>query len=323
MTVTTGPGRVSFESWNFGKRISVVIYTTTLMANKSISKRIVTERLLALGFGEYEVKVYVALLIAGLSSGYQLAKTSGVPRANVYGVLERLKQRGAVQEVDADGAVKYQAISAEEMLSNLSRSFQRNVDDAKKALKDAASGKDEPLAWNMNGYEALLAKAEEAIRSARSNLLVAVWPAEASRLTDALRDALGRGIKPTVLCLYGCESECGSCAGHIYRYPTTAKTAGRSLVVAVDERVMVIGDIEEDGSAVGAHSLSGVMVGVASQYIRNAIAASEIVRSLGPRLLEVVDAGALEAIKGAGLSIDRQSWFEKVFASVQKKQENQ
>ncbi|MEP6988157.1 MAG: helix-turn-helix domain-containing protein [Chloroflexota bacterium] len=51
-----------------------------------------------IGFTEYEATVYLALLRENPATGYQISKTSGVPRAMVYDALSRLHTRGAVLE---------------------------------------------------------------------------------------------------------------------------------------------------------------------------------------------------------------------------------
>jgi sugar-specific transcriptional regulator TrmB len=48
-----------------------------------------------LGFLVSEARVYVALLRQQALTGYELAKVTGIPRANVYPVLKKLEQRGA------------------------------------------------------------------------------------------------------------------------------------------------------------------------------------------------------------------------------------
>jgi HTH-type transcriptional regulator, sugar sensing transcriptional regulator len=294
-----------------GREVIVVAHMTTTTNRK------LHQHLSALGFGDYEIRAYVALLAKGAMNGYQLAKISGVPRPNIYGVLERLRERGAVTGSEVEGGTEYQAIPAEEMLAGLSRSFQSSVTQAKTALQEVQSHVEQPMAWNVRGYEGLLEKAEKIIRSAKRDVFLALWPQEAGPLTAALASVLKRGIKPTILCVHGCEQECGGCAGHIYRYPAAGKNGARSFVLIVDQQIMVMGDIQADGSAIGAHSHSAAMITVATQYILNAIAVSEIVRSLGPELLKIVDPQAMAALKGAGLAMNHQSWFDRVFSSVQ------
>lgn len=49
-----------------------------------------------LGFSRYEAKVYATLCACGRLKMRQLAKYSTVPQSRVYGIVERLEQKGAV-----------------------------------------------------------------------------------------------------------------------------------------------------------------------------------------------------------------------------------
>ncbi|MBL8165503.1 MAG: helix-turn-helix domain-containing protein, partial [Anaerolineae bacterium] len=69
-----------------------------------------------IGFTEYEAKVYLALLSDSPATGYQLSKTSGVPRSMVYEALSRLHTRGAVLESLEDRAAVYRPLPPELLL---------------------------------------------------------------------------------------------------------------------------------------------------------------------------------------------------------------
>ena len=44
-----------------------------------------------LGFSEYEACAYQALLQQNPVTGYELAKVSGIPRPNIYPILQKLE----------------------------------------------------------------------------------------------------------------------------------------------------------------------------------------------------------------------------------------
>jgi hypothetical protein len=90
----------------------------------------------------------------------------------------------------------------------------------------------------------------------------------------------------------------------------------RSLILTTDRDQTLIAQINADGSAVGVHSDTAVLASVISQYLTNAIAVSEIVRSLGPKLLAIIDKNAMSALKGAGLALDHTSWFDRIHQIV-------
>src|SRR6476620_634079 len=80
-----------------------------------------------LGFREYEARAYTALLksspMRGPMSGYELAKLSGIPRANVYDLLPRLEERGAVVRVDSPSGARYSAVPTSQLMPRLADRF--------------------------------------------------------------------------------------------------------------------------------------------------------------------------------------------------------
>lgn len=66
-----------------------------------------TRRLLDLGLSEKEAGVYLALLELGPSIVQQVAEKAGVNRSTCYALIESLKQRGLVSEVERDERVAY------------------------------------------------------------------------------------------------------------------------------------------------------------------------------------------------------------------------
>jgi predicted transcriptional regulator len=280
------------------------------------------KNLISLGFSDYEIKAYVSLLRNGPMSGYQVAKVSGVPRPNIYAVLEKLIARGAVDSVSNDGSSEYQALPATEMLNRLSHAYKADIDAAKEVLGALNKNAETPLGWNVRGYDALLSKARLMMTSAKKRLLIGLWPQEAALLTSSLKKVLNSGVVPTVLCMHGCEQECGGCHGELYRYPMDVGSKARSLILTTDRHQTLIAQIDGDGSAVGIHSETEVLAITVAQHLTNAIAVAEIVRSLGPKLLTIIDKEAMRALSGTGLAMGKNSWFDRVDQIVRKNQEN-
>lgn len=277
-------------------RHPIVVVTETTNTQKA------AERLHELGFSEYESRAYVTLLREGQMTGYQLAKASGVPRPNIYGVLERLERRGAVTRVKtADGAI-YAARPGEEMISGLSRTLERRLGEAGEALARLASAAPGGQVWNIEGYDAVLSAADEVMQSAQHELIAGLWAPEARRLTGTLANAEGRGVEVTTLCLQGCGEECGGCRGELYRYPATPTPTARWLVVAADGSQLIVGQMHANGDGAAAVTRLQALVTVGAQYLRNAIAAAELLRSLGPDTLQFLDDRARRALQRAGVA---------------------
>jgi hypothetical protein len=170
----------------------------------------------------------------------------------------------------------------------------------------------------VQGYEAVLARAEALVDAAKERLVVGVWAEESRRLSDAFARAQARGVPLTTLCIQGCPDECGGCRGRIYRYPLAAGASARWLVLVGDDAQLLAGQVSTDGHASAALTTLEVIVGTGAQYLRHAIAAAEIVRSVGPRLAELLDDQARQAVEGTGLATGNASWLDRIVAAVGK-----
>lgn len=255
-----------------------------------------------LGFAEYEARAYVALVQRSPLNGYELAKASGIPRANVYGVLERLGARRAVVRLDETGGTRYAPVPPAELMRRLGGEFQDVAAETSRALEALEATAEHQPVWNVRGYAALLDHARAAVRATTQSALLAVWPHEAAALRADVADADERGVKITTLCLARCEHECGGCRGDVYRYRATADTAPRRLVVVADGAEAVAGDISGDDTH-SVRTRQPLVVDLCSSAVRGSIALASIVSDLGTDLDETLSPrtrAALEAAAPAG-----------------------
>ncbi len=237
-----------------------------------------------LGFGEYEARAYVALLQHGAVTGYELAKVSGIPRPNIYGVLQKLEERAAVVRVDTPDAIRYAPVPVDELLERMGNRFQATIGTAR-GLLAALGGVVEPTAvWNVRDYPTVLEHARGMIDRAEAGLVVAVCPTEALALQDAIADAEARAVKLTTLCLAGCPEPCGGCRGDLYRYRTLPTPDRRWLVVVPDGVEVLAGEIHAPGEATAVRTRQPLLVELASWFIRHTIALAALAATLGDQL---------------------------------------
>lgn len=281
-----------------------------------MTKNEVLEHLQGLGFAESEARAYLALLEGGTLTGYQLARAAGIPRPNIYPVLDRLQARGIVNRVEVKDGARYVALPAEEMLDRLGRNMSSRIQEARSALKDLGEAASPEQVWNLHGYAPVIDRARSMIGRAEARIIVGNWSNEAAGLAQAMSEAEARGVQVTTLCIQACPQECGGCRGEIYRYPVAPETAGRWLVLSVDNEELLVAEITPDGEATAAVTRLGVLVSLSSQYLTNAIAAAEIARSLGPGMIGMLDGRARRALEGAGLAAGGSSWIERILKAV-------
>src|SRR5215213_2840021 len=139
-----------------------------------------TALLQQLGFSEYEARAYVALLQRNPLNGYELAKVSGLPRANIYAVLQKLEERGAIVRLDQPNGTRYAPVAPNELTQRVATRFQHTLNAVQQALEDLATPANPEYVWNIRGYEALLEHAHALVAVSKGRLLVAIGHHEAS-----------------------------------------------------------------------------------------------------------------------------------------------
>lgn len=202
----------------------------------------IVQALQALGFTEYEARAYLALVDGGELSGYELAKASGIPRANIYAVADKLLQRGAAQRLQDAGGSRYAAVPPTQVLRGIETGQQHALTEARRTLAQRPRQRQPAAVFTLRNDE-LLAKARQLIGASEKALSIAIQPSEAAFLAEPLRAARERGVTITTLCLEACERECGGCQGEIHRYQLAPGGDVRWLVLVVDQRTALVGQL--------------------------------------------------------------------------------
>jgi sugar-specific transcriptional regulator TrmB len=240
----------------------------------------------ALGFGEYEARAYQSLLQHHPVSGYELAKLSKIPRANIYLVLQKLEERGAVVRVEGVDSIHYLPVAPEEVLDAMAYRFEHTVGTAKQALQGLSRPPADGYVWHIQGYNNLLIHARALIQSATSELLVALWPDEARALAGDFADAEMRQVGITTLCLAACSQECGGCRGHIFRNKVVDTEGVRWLLVVPDQESVLAGEIPGSGETSIVRSRQSLLVNMTAWFIRHSIALAVMLQEIGEHLEE-------------------------------------
>jgi HTH-type transcriptional regulator, sugar sensing transcriptional regulator len=172
-----------------------------------------------------------------------LAKVSGLPRANIYAVLQKLEERGAAVRLDLPNGTRYAPVAPNELTQRVATRFQHTLSAVQQALEDLATPADREYVWNIRGYQALLEHAHALLDATQERLLVAIGREEASPLAEGVAQAATRGVEVLTLCLDECPQECGNCRGTICRYCAVLGTEERWLVLVADDAEMLAGEI--------------------------------------------------------------------------------
>ncbi|MDQ5826452.1 MAG: hypothetical protein M3441_19850 [Chloroflexota bacterium] len=269
-----------------------------------------------LGFGEYEAKAYITLLQRSPLTGYELAKISGLPRANVYAVLPKLEEKGAVLRVDTPTGPRYSPVPPLELTQRLSTRFQDELHTARRSLEEVSVPAEYEYVWNARGYDVVLETAGSLLGLAQERLLVATWPQEARALAGHLADAAARGVEITTLCLPACLQECGGCRGSIFRYQVAPERGERWLVVVQDGMEVLASEIGQGGEAFAVRTRQPILVELISWYVRHSIALATISADLGDRLPEMLSPETLTVLASVGPGGPGDGWLEHMRRAV-------
>jgi HTH-type transcriptional regulator, sugar sensing transcriptional regulator len=265
-----------------------------------------------LGFNESEGRVYLALLQHEPLTGYEIAKVSGVPRANVYSVLQKLEQRGAVVRLDRADGVRYAPVPSDELLQRLRQRYEHALAQTGEALAALAPAAESPPIVQFEGRDNLIETAQQLIRSASEHLMLAIWPEEAQALTAALASAEQRAIEITTLCLAGCRDECGSCRGAICRYPFGLEESERWLLLIADEAELCAGSVQPSASTAAIRTRQPFLVRLTAWYIRHSITVATLITDLNLHLDEAMSPRAREALNQLFPSDSNLGWLEQM-----------
>ena len=241
------------------------------------------ESLQRLGFSEYEARAYIALVRRSPMTGYELAKEAGIPRPNVYPVIDKLAERGAVLMQESSSGTRYAAVAPRQLMERVGKAHERLLDSTISSLEALETPAEPESVLTARGYSALLEHARSAIHNAKSDVLIALWPNEARLLQSDVAEAEARNVRVTMLCMYACANDCGACHGKAYRYRIAPLQNQRWLIVVADAASMVAGEITND-DAQAVVTNQRLVVELAAAYVKHGIALAALVEDLGPRL---------------------------------------
>jgi HTH-type transcriptional regulator, sugar sensing transcriptional regulator len=275
----------------------------------------VIQQLQQLGFSQYEAQAYIALLQKSPLNGYELAKASGIPRPNIYGVLQKLEESGAVMRLTNPDGARYVPVPADELLVKLKRRYQQSLEAAETSLQQIVTPPNLEAVLNFRGYTELLDQARTLLDRTENHLLLSIWPKEALALAEPVQQALERGVQITTLCLHGCPQPCSACRGDLFRYPIGPENNIRWLVIVSDESELLAGEISTSAdleTTAAFRTSQPMLVNLSGSYIQNSIALSSILTHWGNRLFTELDPQSLAALNNLRSLFTPGSWLENM-----------
>ena len=152
------------------------------------------EALKSLGLTKYEALVYIGLLQFEGASATEIHEISGVPRASVYPVLDKLGHKGLVI-VSNSIPKRFEAIPPEEGIIKLKEDIELNAEYASFELEKIYLRKITPdkerqeLIWSLSGSENIINKLKTSINEAKSKIqIIADYDFIKTQLHDTLSE---------------------------------------------------------------------------------------------------------------------------------------
>ncbi len=201
--------------------------------------------LTSFGFTPTESLVYEVLLTGGPGTGYAIARSAGLARANAYSALEGLVTKGAAR-VDGGRPRRYRPESPAALIARISTDHGMALERLSSELQEISVPSTPTLVEIESGRAVLQLITHDIARATRSVSLLA--PADAfPLLAPALRRPLSAGV-PLVLC--------STAAVDLGFAPVTVVTndlrwPGMPIIVVVDDLSAILASRE--GNEVRGH----------------------------------------------------------------------
>lgn len=243
--------------------------------------------LTCIGFTEYEAKVYLALLRESPATGYQVSKTSGVPRSMVYDALRRLHARGAVLEAVERRATLYRPLPPQMLLDRYKTEQLALIEELQDGLVKRFNTAEESRVWSISGKPAIHTYASQMIQEARSEIMQVLTDEDLLVLNTELHEAHKRGIAINTLVIGEGSLDFGRSVRHPPLESELQELTG-TLLVVVDSEEALIADMLKDPVATVTSNRNLVLI--ARQFVWMELFTQRIYARLGTDLLERLEA---------------------------------
>lgn len=195
----------------------------------------ISEKMMKLGFTQYEARAYVCLLQISPATRYEISKQSGVPRSAIYDVIQRLERFGAVNAISTKPE-KYVPLPPARFIELLENRYKSKIEDFFESVSDLQVSLESESLWNITGYSNLIIKAKEMINQAEKQVYLSAWSHEICELGAELRAAVERGVKVVLFSFTRIPR-----IGLVYSYDLSEK----ELEKVWDHKIILVRDMEE------------------------------------------------------------------------------
>lgn len=210
------------------------------------------------GFTPTESRVYEALLRLGPSTGYAVARSAGLARANAYQALDGIVRRGAARK-SATIPARYAALSPNAVVAEIERAFRRDLttlQDHLRRLPATAEGSVDVASHAT--WERYRDAVVRCVDAARQEVLAIGGPWEPA-LAAALTGAVARGLTVRAVWL-GLPAPDGATVRAVDTAELRAYWSGLPVAVVADRAHALCGVVHEPGVGGGIETSHAAVV---------------------------------------------------------------
>ncbi len=151
-----------------------------------------------LGFTDNEARAYLALSQSYPATAYEIAKRSGLPRPNAYGVLRSLEAKGAIQAVN-ESPVRYAPLDPDDYFGNHAQKTRSLCDSVAQGIAAQAQPNDNTFMWFYEGADAIHRKTSDLIEEAEDSVWIKGPESLIGPLLPLLHAACERGVQVIII----------------------------------------------------------------------------------------------------------------------------
>jgi len=197
------------------------------------------------GFTPTESLIYEVLLRGGPGTGYAIARAAGLARANTYGALEGLAQKGAAR-VEEGRPKRYRPEPPAALLARILERQGHALDEVSRTL-DSISVPATPTLVELSSARGALQIASREAARATEQILLHAPPEAFPPLIPSLRKAAGGGVTLSLSATAPVDLPFAKVAV----YPAGAGWPGQPFLLVVDGRSAMMA--ARDGERVAGH----------------------------------------------------------------------
>jgi len=238
------------------------------------------------GFTEYEAKVYLALLEDHPATGYQLSKSSGVPRSMTYETLGRLRKRGVAMETVEGRATLYHPLPPSILLDRYEENRKLLLEELRAGLDHYVTTLDQEKIWSISGKQQTMAYMVQMIRQAQEEIFMVLTDEIIEHLYQDLTDADSRGLTLNFLLTGEAKLPFGNVTYHP-PFESQLQELHNTLLVVVDNRSVLISSTGPDNLTTITNNRNLVLI--ARQFVWMELFAQRIASQLSAESIDMLN----------------------------------